>query len=108
MPRATPMLTNFTAGEISPRLAGRIDLAKYYNGCKTLENMIIHPHGGASRRPGTYYVAEVKNSAKKVRLVPFEFSAIQAYILEFGDQYIRFYMNNGQIQEPMMDIRGIR
>lgn len=98
MPKADPIYTNFTAGELSPRLAGRVDLEKYYNGVKTLENLIVHPHGGASRRPGTYFVAEVKTSSKEVRLIPFEFSTTQAYIIEFGDQYLRFYMDNGQIE----------
>ena len=48
-------------------------------------------------RPGTQFVAEVKDSTKKTRLIPFEFSTTQTYILEFGDQYIRFYKDNGQI-----------
>jgi hypothetical protein len=100
MPRAAPIQTNFTAGELSPRLKGRVDLSKYYNGVQTLENMVIHPHGGASRRSGTRYVAEVKTSSKKVRLVPFEFSTIQAYILEFGDLYIRIYKDEGRIESP--------
>lgn len=53
--------------------------------------------GGLTRRPGTYYVAEVKSSAAKTRLIPFEFSVTQAYILEFGSTYIRFYENDGQL-----------
>jgi hypothetical protein len=97
MPRSSSIFTSFTAGEFSPRLDGRVDLAKYYNACKTLQNMLIHPHGGASRRPGTYFVSEVKDSGRKVRLIPFEFSVEQAYILEFGSEYARFYMKNGQI-----------
>jgi hypothetical protein len=41
----------------------------------------------------------VKTHSKKVRLIPFEFSITQAYVLEFGDQYIRFYKDNAQIVE---------
>ena len=59
--------------------------------------MIIYPHGSAARRSGTQFVAEVKDSTKKTRLIAFEFSTVQTYILEFGDQYIRFYKDNGQI-----------
>jgi hypothetical protein len=103
MVRAAPIFTNFTAGELSPRLEGRVDLAKYVNGCKTLENMIVQKHGPASRRGGFYYSAEVKDSTKKTRILPFEFSATQAYILEFGDQYIRFYKNYGQILSGPFD-----
>lgn len=97
MARVAVQLTNFTGGELSPRLDGRNDIAKYNTGCKTLENMIIYPHGSAARRSGTQFVAEVKDSTKKTRLIAFEFSTVQTYILEFGDQYIRFYKDNGQI-----------
>ena len=97
MARVAVQLTNFTGGELSPRLDGRNDLAKYSTGCKTLENMIVYPHGSAARRSGTQFVAEVKDSTKETRLIPFEFSTTQTYILEFGNQYIRFYKDNGQI-----------
>ena len=97
MARVAVQLTNFTGGELSPRLDGRNDLTKYASGCKTLENMIVYPHGSAARRPGTQFVAEVKDSTKKTRLVPFEFSTTQTYMLEFGNQYIRFYKDNGVI-----------
>lgn len=96
MPKASPYLSNFTAGIFSPRLEGRVDLAKYFNACRLLENFIVMPHGGASKRPGSYFIAETKSSGK-VRLVEFAFSTEQAYVLEFGDLYIRFYMNKGQI-----------
>ena len=97
MPKVTPILTNFTAGEFSPFLDGRIDIAKYYNSAKTLENFVILPAGGIKRRPGTYYVAEVKDSSRKTRIIPFQFSTTQAYIVEFGDIYLRFYRNRGQL-----------
>jgi len=97
MARVAVQLTNFTGGELSPRLDGRNDLQKYPTGCKTLENMIIFPHGSAARRSGTQFVAEVKDSSKETRLIPFEFSTTQTYMLEFGNQYIRFYKDNGQI-----------
>ena len=97
MARVAVQLTNFTGGELSPRLDGRNDLAKYASGCSTLENLVVYPHGSAARRPGTNFVAAVKDSTKKTRLIPFEFSTTQTYMLEFGDQYIRFYKDNGQI-----------
>ena len=92
-------ITNFTAGELSRRLAGRIDFAKYFNGCWQLENMLVQPQGGSARRPGTVFVASAKDSARKARLVPFEFSDEQAYLLEFGHEYIRFYKDQGQLVE---------
>ena len=97
MARVAAQLTNFTGGEFSPRLDGRNDLAKYTSACKTLENFVIYPHGSAARRSGTQFVSEVKDSSKSTRLIPFEFSTTQTYMLEFGDQYIRFYKDDGQI-----------
>jgi len=97
MARVAAQLSNFTAGELSPRLDGRNDLAKYSAGCATVENMVIYPHGAAARRPGTTFIAEVKSSAAKTRLIPFEFSTTQTYIIELGNQYMRFYRDNGQI-----------
>ena len=107
MARVAVQLTNFTGGELSPRLDGRNDLAKYASGCKTLQNMIVYPHGSAARRPGTNFVAEVKTSSAKTRLVPFEFSTTQTYILEFGNLYIRFYKDDGAILESNKTITGI-
>lgn len=98
MARVSPIITSFNAGELSPQLYGRIDVEKYVAGCRTMENFIPLVHGPARRRPGTYFVAEVKDSSKVVRLIPFEFSVTQAYILEFGHQYIRFYKDQGQIE----------
>jgi hypothetical protein len=106
MARVAVQLTNFTGGELSPRLDGRSDLAKYPTGCKTLENFIVFPHGSAARRSGTQFVAEVKDSSAKTRLIPFEFSTTQTYMLEFGNQYIRFYKDNGQILEGDVTISG--
>ena len=107
MARVHPFQTNFTAGELTPKLAGQVDFKKYSNGVETLENMQVFPQGGATRRPGTRFVAEVKNSANVTRLIPFEFNVEQSYIMEFGDQYIRFYKDNGQITETAKDITAI-
>lgn len=97
MPNAAFPVTNFTAGELTPLLEARVDLAQYTNGCRTVSNFLIHPQGGVYRRGGTQYISGVKTNSKKVRLVPFEFSVSQAYVLEFGENYIRFYANQGQV-----------
>jgi hypothetical protein len=90
MSRASPIITAFNAGELSPTLDGRVDLAKYANGCKVIENFLPLVQGPAVRRGGSKYVASSKGNAK-VWLIKFEFSATQAYVLEFGDLYVRFY-----------------
>lgn len=98
MPKVSPTTNNFTAGELSPLLLGRFDIAKYSNAAKTLKNILIHQAGSAQRRPGSKYVAAVKTSSLKTRIITFEFSTTQAYILEMGNEYFRFYRNQGQIQ----------
>lgn len=100
MPRSDPILSNFSAGEISDLLSGRVDVSKYFNAAKTLENLIVTPYGGAHITPGTKFVAEVKTNSKSTRLFAFQFSTTQAYILEIGDQYMRFYKDQGRIENP--------
>ena len=107
MARVHPFQTNFTAGELTPKLAGQIDFKKYGNGVEILENMTVFPQGGASRRYGSRFVAEVKDSSKITRLIPFEFNIEQSYILEFGNNYIRFFKDNGQITETAKTITAI-
>ena len=107
MARVSTALTNFTGGQLSDRMEGRTDFQKYFSGCKTLENFIVQPHGSVTRRPGTTFVAEVKTSSAKTRLIPFEFSTEQSYALEFGNNYIRFYKDNGAVLESNKTITGI-
>ena len=95
--RADTFQTNFTAGEFSPLLEGRHELAKYKDAVSKLENFYTFPHGPVDKRPGTRFIAAVKTEANQTRLIPFIFSTIQAYILEFGNNYIRFYKDEGQI-----------
>jgi hypothetical protein len=97
MPKASPIISSFNAGELAPSLDGRVDFQKYNSGCKKLENFFPMVQGAARRRSGTRIVEEVKNSTNRTWLLRFEFSEDQAYILEFGDQYIRFYTNHGQV-----------
>ena len=97
MARSAPAFSSFTAGEISPRLEGRTDLDKYRQGLSDLTNMVVMPHGGVTRRPGTQYISSVKSSSVKTRLIPFQFKAADTYILEFGDQIMRVIRNDAQV-----------
>ncbi len=97
MPRAATLLSTFNAGEWSPDLFGRVDLDKYRNACRTVENFILLAQGPAVRRPGTRFVAPTRENGP-VRLIPFEFSTEQAYVIEAGDHYFRFFKDRGQIQ----------
>jgi len=97
VPPVHAIQASFAGGEFAPSLYGRVDIQKYSTGARTLRNFFIHPHGGASNRPGTRFVALAKYPTRKARVVAFEFSTTQAYMIEFGHLYCRFYMNGGQI-----------
>ena len=107
MARVAVELTNFTGGELSPRLDGRTDLTKYSSGCSTLENLVVYPHGSAARRPGSTFIAEVADSDNKTRLIPFEFSTTQTYMLEFSNLKMRVYKDKGAVLEGDKTITGI-
>lgn len=98
MGKASIVSTNFTGGELSPAIAlGRFDIAKYNNGVRRLENCTLTVQGGAKRRPGTRYIAPTKTQTKVARLVDFIYNRDQAYMLEFGEGYIRFFRNRAQM-----------
>ena len=97
MARVSSIITNFRAGEISPKLEGRIDLQKYNEAAQTLNNMLVYPSGGVTRRPGTFFAGRSKDGGK-VRLMNFEFSDEQAYVLEMGENYIPRYIAVGPKQ----------
>lgn len=97
MPKTSPIRSTFNAGELSPLMDGRVDVAKYQNGCKVLQNFIPRVQGPAVRRAGTRFVAEVKNSSNKTWLARFVFNISQSFVLEFGDTYIRFFTNYGEL-----------
>ena len=101
MPRSSPIQTDFSTGEISPTVYGRVDADKYKSALAKCENFLPTAQGALVRRSGTMFVDEVKDSSKLTRLVPFEFSTDQAYVLEFGDNYIRFFANYGFIPDPV-------
>ena len=107
MARVHPFQTNFTAGELTPKLAGQVDFKKYNNGVETMENLTVFPQGGCQRRSGSKFVCEAKDSSSSVRLIPFEFNITQAYVLELGNNYIRFFKDNGQITETDKVITAI-
>lgn len=90
-----PVQTNFTAGELSPRLYGRQDIDRYRNAVKVAENVFILVQGGMIRRYGMRYTAKAKHADKHTILVPYVFSRSQAYMLEFGDAFFRVFLEDG-------------
>jgi hypothetical protein len=68
--------------------------------------MVVFPSGGVTRRPGTYFAGRSKDGGK-VRLINFEYSDEQAYVLEFGTNYIRFFKDGGILTEATTTITAI-
>jgi hypothetical protein len=98
---------SLSSGEISPSLYARVDLTKYATGLKTCRNFIVEKFGGISNRPGTQFIAEVKDSSKNVRLIEFIFNSDQTYVLEFGDQYMRVHKDGVQLKDLTLTITGV-
>ncbi len=97
---------NFNAGELSPLVYGRADIEKYPLGLRQAYNMLPLLQGPITRRPGTEYIARTKFHDKKSILLDYEFSKTQAYILEIGDLYIRFFKDGAPIIEKYTAITG--
>lgn len=98
MPKASWGQFSFNAGQFGRYMPGRADYEKYNSGCKRLENAIPVKQGPAKKRPGTYFVHEVKDSTDGAWLLPFVYSAGTSYVLEFGDLYVRFYTDHGIVE----------
>lgn len=107
MARIGTVVPAFSSGEISPRLYGRTDIAKYQGAAEAIENFIVRPEGGLMRRHGTRFAGENFDHSKKPLLVPFVFSTIQAYMLAFEDTRIRFYKDRAPITSSTKNITGI-
>lgn len=105
--KASPIQESFNSGEFSPLVAARVRFEKYKNALEICENMVPIVQGGVTRRTGSMFVGEVKTSSASTRLVPFEFSTTQAYVLEFGNNYIRVYKDRGQVLTTALNITGI-
>lgn len=88
---------SFSGGEIAPSLYGRIDMAKYQVALRKCDNFIVRQYGGVENRPGTQFIAAAKYPDRKCRLIPFQFSTVQTYALEFGHNYMRVIKDGGLV-----------
>lgn len=90
---------SFNAGEVSPMVDARTSLDKYRSACRTLENFVILPYGGAIRRPGTQYIGTTKyNNLGETRLIGFNFSTTTRFVIELGVGYLRVWNPSGTLQ----------
>lgn len=90
----------FNGGELDPAMQARVDYQKYATGAAKMLNMIPRPTGGAWRRPGLRFIAAALHSDKPTWLIPFRFSVVQSYMLEFGDQKMRIIKDDGLVVYP--------
>lgn len=107
MPNANPAVVNFNGGEVGSLMSGRTDFEKYASSTFRMRRFIPTAQGPAKRCPGTQYVLQARYPDKRVWLQKFEFAFDQAYIIEFGDEYCRFYTDRGVVLEDPIDISGI-
>lgn len=102
MPRFVDIQSNFSTGELDPLLRARVDLQQYNNALAKATNVLIQPQGGLRRRPGTKHILELPNSSTPsagngVRLVPFQFSVDDSYMLCFTHNRM-YVVKNGVVQ----------
>lgn len=92
MAKVEHLQTNFTAGEVSPRMYSRVDFARYANSVKSMRNCHGIVTGGAIRRPGTRYLDAIGTSASNIRLIPFQWDD-SGYVLVFvgGSTSVEIY-----------------
>lgn len=97
MVKETPKQRTYGSGEWTEDLEGRDDLAGWWNSLRILKNWIAQVFGSATRRPGTIFIEPTKDN-EVAKLIPFVFNVVQAYVLEFGDLYIRFFTLRGVLE----------
>lgn len=97
MAKTNKITRSFNAGELSPFMDPRSDQSKYDAGAKTMENFIPLIYGAAQRRPGTEFIANAKSNSVKSRLIAFEQTVTNTYILEFSSTNLRVFKDGALI-----------
>lgn len=87
--------TNFTAGELSHDLLGRVDLQSYDNGALELKNVFIEPTGGVKRRPGLKYIDTLNDAG---RLICLEHNTTESYLIVLQNKAVLIYQNGVLIE----------
>ena len=100
--RVTQFQTNFSVGELDPLLRARTDLQQYQNALEEATNVIVQPQGGIRRRDGLEFITDFGSSFTKFKMIPFEFSVSDSYLLVFVVG--RIYIYKGGVQQT--DING--
>jgi hypothetical protein len=118
MARFVSIQTNFSTGELDPLLRARVDLTAYANALEEATNVVCQPQGGIRRRPGTKYIAALPNTSTEsagngTRLVEFEFSTSDSYMLCFTHNRMYVFKNKALVTNingsgnPYLDTSGV-
>lgn len=100
MSRLIQIQNDFTSGELDPKLRARTDIAQYKSGLATAKNVSIQPQGGAKRRDGTKYVAELDSgAANAVRMISFEFSVSDSYMIVVTPGKMYFFKDGSLVTD---------
>lgn len=104
MSASTVPVVNFTKGEFCPELFSRIDTGQYGAGAKSLLNVIIQQQGGVRSRPGTRIIGRLDSQEDEARLIPFQYSSDQSYVLAFQQASMRVMALGGFVTEDDLKI----
>ena len=107
MGRASNIQHAFNAGEFSSLMLGRQDVDKYASGLYVCFNALALTQGAWTRRPGMAFLHQCRHHDKESRVIPFQYSTTQTYVLEFGENYIRFFTDHGVVTQTAQNITGI-
>ena len=102
MARVQVSQTQFTSGELDPRLAARHDYDGYFKGAETLTNVICLGQGGVKRRGGMKYISTHTESS--ARFVTFEFNVTQTYLLVFTS--LKMYVYKDGVKQTNLNGSG--
>jgi len=84
-----PVITNFSSGELSPRMEGRVDLPMYSGGARELTNFAPERLGGVFKRGGLEYKINAPVDTGNVRLIPWSISDTVDIVLILYDNAIK-------------------
>lgn len=100
---------NFAGGIMSDGMLARSDLTKYQVGVRDAVNVIIRQQGGLTNRPGTAMVAgvDITGGGAPPTLIPFQFSADEAHMLEFHSGKFRVLLDGAYVLDGTVKDRTL-
>lgn len=90
MAKASFLQSTFLGGVWSPNIQGNMDQKAYKSALNLSQNYYPIEEGALTRRQGSRFLGPTRAGAPG-RLLPFDFSIIQPYQIEFTDGWMRFY-----------------